>query len=88
MVQSCHVISVYMAIIRGADIKQIESCITRIRLVLVSNKELDEKAFKELGAVGLMKAGSQVTQVIVGTQAEHLVDAMKKFLPGEDAVTA
>lgn len=78
----------YIAALGGAEnIKQIESCITRIRLVLVSNKELDEKAFRELGAAGLMKAGSQVTQVIVGTQAEHLVDAMKKFLPGEYAVT-
>jgi len=33
-----------------------------------------------------MKAGTQVTQVIVGTKAELLVDAMKKFLPSGDKV--
>lgn len=77
----------YIEALGGAEnIKQIESCITRIRLVLVNNKDLDEKAFKSLGASGLMKAGTQVTQVIVGTKAELLVDAMKKYLPSADAV--
>ena len=56
-------------------------CATRLRLVLVDNKTVDEKALKALGASGVMKAGTQVTQVIVGTKAELLVDAMKKFLP-------
>ena len=48
--------------------------------MLKSNKELDEGAFKSLGASGLLKAGNQVTQVIVGTKAELLVDAMKKLI--------
>ncbi|HEX2985210.1 MAG TPA: N-acetylglucosamine-specific PTS transporter subunit IIBC [Caproiciproducens sp.] len=78
----------YISALGGAgNIKQIESCITRIRLVLVDNKNLDEKAFKALGASGLMKAGTQVTQVIVGTKAELLVDAMKKFLPDGSSET-
>lgn len=62
------------------NIKEITSCITRIRLVLNSNKNLDESAFKALGASGILKAGSQVTQVVVGTKAELLVDAMKRHL--------
>ncbi|XOQ47462.1 MAG: PTS system glucose-specific EIICB component [Eubacteriales bacterium] len=71
----------YIEALGGAEnIKEIDSCITRIRLVLQSNKELDETAFKSLGASGLLKAGNQVTQVIVGTKAEMLVNAMKKFL--------
>lgn len=71
----------YVDILGGKEnIKEIESCITRIRLVLKSNKNLDEKAIKALGASGVMKAGDQVTQVIVGTKAEALVDAMKKYL--------
>ena len=79
----------YIAALGGAEnIKEIDSCITRIRLVLVSNKELDEKAFKALGVSGVMKAGSQVTQIIVGTKAELLVDAMKKFIPEKSSVTA
>lgn len=79
----------YIAALGGAEnIKEIDSCITRIRLVLVSNKELDEKAFKALGAAGVMKAGAQVTQIIVGTKAELLVDAMKKFLAEKSTVSA
>lgn len=77
----------YIEALGGAEnIKEIESCITRVRLVLVDNKGLEEKDFKALGASGLMKAGTQVTQVIVGTKAELLVDAMKKFLPSGDKV--
>ncbi len=72
----------YIDVLGGStNIKEIESCITRLRLVLVDNKTVDEKALKALGASGVMKAGTQVTQVIVGTKAELLVDAMKKFLP-------
>nr|WP_319487409.1 N-acetylglucosamine-specific PTS transporter subunit IIBC [uncultured Caproiciproducens sp.] len=79
----------YIAALGGANnIKEIDSCITRIRLTLVSNKELNEKDFKALGASGVMKAGSQVTQIIVGTKAELLVDAMKKYLPSNDNATA
>lgn len=71
----------YVDILGGKEnIKEIEACITRIRLVLKSNKNLDEKAIKALGASGVMKAGDQVTQIIVGTKAEALVDAMKKYL--------
>ena len=71
----------YVDVLGGKEnIKEIESCITRIRLVLKSNKDLDEKAIKALGASGVMKAGDQVTQVIVGTKAEALVEAMKKYL--------
>ncbi len=71
----------YVDVLGGKEnIKEIESCITRIRLVLKSNKDLDEKAIKALGASGVMKAGDQVTQVIVGTKAEALVEAMKNYL--------
>ncbi len=71
----------YVDVLGGKqNIKEIEACITRIRLVLVSNKEVDEKAVKALGASAITKAGSQITQVIVGTKAELLVDEMKKYL--------
>lgn len=72
----------YIDVLGGSEnIKEIESCITRLRLVLKDNKNVDERALKALGASGVMKAGTQITQVIVGTKAELLVDAMKKFLP-------
>lgn len=74
----------YIDALGGSDnILEIEACITRIRLTLKDNKALEEKTFKALGATGLMKAGSQTTQVIVGTKAELLVEEMKKLLPAK-----
>lgn len=71
----------YVDVIGGKDnVEEIQACITRIRLVLKDNSNIQEKDVKALGASGLMKAGKQVTQVIVGTKAEILVDEMKKYL--------
>ena len=71
----------YVDLLGGKEnIREIESCITRIRLVLNDNSNLDEKALKSLGASGVMKAGNQVTQVIVGTRAQLIVDEMTKLL--------
>ncbi len=36
--------------------------------------------FAAISLFVIMKAGDQVTQVIVGTKAEALVEAMKKYL--------
>ena len=62
------------------NIKELESCITRLRLVLKNNKQIDEKQLKKIGAAGVMKAGENVTQVVVGTKAELIADAMKRKL--------
>lgn len=71
----------YLKALGGKEnIKEIEACITRLRLVLQSNKDVDEKELKALGANGVMKAGDQATQVIVGTKAELLVDEIKKLI--------
>lgn len=73
--------SSYINLLGGkSNIQEIESCITRIRLVLKDNTNIDEKALKAAGAAGVMKANKHVTQVIVGTKAELIVDEMKKML--------
>lgn len=71
----------YLELLGGKEnIREIEACITRLRLVLEDNTEINESELKGLGASGVMKAGNQATQVIVGTKAELLVDEMKKLL--------
>lgn len=71
----------YVDLIGGKEnVDEIQACITRIRLVLKDNSSIEEKDVKKLGASGLMKAGNQVTQIIVGTKAELIVDEMKKYL--------
>ena len=71
----------YVDLVGGKEnVDEIQACITRIRLVLKDNSAIEEKDVKKLGASGLMKAGNQVTQIIVGTKAEMIVDEMKKYL--------
>lgn len=62
------------------NIHEIEACITRLRLVLDDNTKINEDALKSNGAAGIMKAGNQAAQVVVGTKAEMLVDEIKKLL--------
>ena len=71
----------YLALLGGKEnIREIEACITRMRLILNDNTGISESDLKALGAAGVMKAGNEATQVIVGTKAELLVDEMKKLL--------
>lgn len=63
-----------------SNIEQLDSCITRLRLVLKDQSLVDEAKLKQAGASGVMKIGDNATQVIVGTKAELICDAMKKQL--------
>ena len=52
-------------------------CITRLRFKVEDSSLVDEAALKKLGAKGVVCKG-QAVQVVLGTQAEHIADAMKK----------
>lgn len=62
-----------------ANIKEVEACITRLRLVLADPSKMDERAVKALGAVGVMKMGPNI-QVVMGFQAEQIEAQMKELL--------
>lgn len=62
------------------NIKVIDSCITRIRLTVYDINKVDESALKNAGATGIMKLGGGNLQVVVGTEAELIVEEMKKVL--------
>ncbi|HYG58492.1 MAG TPA: PTS glucose/sucrose transporter subunit IIB [Symbiobacteriaceae bacterium] len=61
------------------NIAELESCITRLRVVLVSPGRLNEKQVKAQGAVGILKLGSAV-QIVLGTHAERIEREMKALL--------
>lgn len=61
------------------NLTDLESCITRLRLVLRDVSKMNEKRLKELGAVGIMKLGG-VVQVVLGTSAERIEQAMQDLL--------
>jgi PTS system N-acetylglucosamine-specific IIC component len=69
-----------LALIGGKEnIKSIDACITRLRLVLNDEKAVDEKGLKALGAAGVMRLGQGSVQIVFGTQSELLKDEIKKL---------
>jgi N-acetylglucosamine PTS system EIICBA or EIICB component len=61
------------------NIKSVDACITRLRLIVHDDKVIDEAGLKRIGAAGIMKLGSGVVQVIYGTQSELIKEEMKKL---------
>jgi PTS system N-acetylglucosamine-specific IIB component len=67
----------------GADnIKSMEPCITRIRVVLNDKSKLDEAILKEAGAHGVMKMG-QAVQVVMGTQSDNIESEIRRVMEGK-----
>ena len=62
----------------GADnFKTIDACITRLRLTLVDRNKINEEQLKSLGSKGNVKLGNDGLQVILGTEAELVAEAIK-----------
>lgn len=61
------------------NIKNLDSCITRLRVQLKSNTGLKEDTFKKLGASGVLFVGDGV-QVILGPRSENIKTQMEQFL--------
>ncbi|SFJ15740.1 N-acetylglucosamine-specific PTS transporter subunit IIBC [Thermoflavimicrobium dichotomicum] len=61
------------------NIKDIDACITRLRLVLHDPNKVDEKGLKSLGAAGIIKPGQGSVQIVFGTESERLKDEILKL---------
>jgi glucose PTS system EIICBA or EIICB component len=61
------------------NIKQMEACITRLRLTLVNDKQLDITALKHLGAAGVIRLGGGNVQVVFGTYSELIREEIMKL---------
>ena len=62
----------------GENIDILDSCITRLRLVLKDPSKIDEPMLKKTGALGVIKSEKGV-QVVVGTRAELIASEMKNM---------
>ncbi|TVY08702.1 glucose PTS transporter subunit IIA [Paenibacillus cremeus] len=60
------------------NIKNIEACITRLRLTLVNDRLLDITALKHLGAAGVIRLGGGNVQVVFGTYSELIREEIIK----------
>jgi len=57
-----------------------DACITRLRMEVKNSKDLDDEAFKKLGAKGVIKPNSTTIQVVLGTKAESVAEMIKGAL--------
>jgi PTS system D-glucosamine-specific IIC component len=62
------------------NIKQIEACITRLRLTLGNDRLMDITALRHLGAAGVIRLGGGNVQVVFGTYSELIREEIMKVL--------
>ncbi|MBV7299618.1 N-acetylglucosamine-specific PTS transporter subunit IIBC [Enterovibrio paralichthyis] len=75
----------YLKALGGHDnLTNIDACITRLRLTVKDGSQIDEKTLKALGAMGVVKLGTNNLQVILGPLAEIVAGEMKKVGASED----
>ena len=75
----------------AGNLQEVAACTTRLRLVLVDNKAIDEAALKRLGARGLLRSSTQGLQVVLGPIADQVAGEMRETLragPGSQAKPA
>lgn len=63
-----------------SNLQEVDSCITRLRLVIKDISLIKDPELKKIGAAGIMRLSKNNIQVIVGTKAEILSEAIKKQL--------
>lgn len=61
------------------NIKNLDACITRLRLILNDPSKASDDKLKALGAAGVMRVGSGV-QAVFGTASENLKTDMEEYL--------
>ncbi len=70
---------VLVALGGASNIKDLEACITRLRLTLNEPGRVDKNQLKTLGAAGVMQSGPNM-QVIFGVESDHLKEEMKLLM--------
>ncbi|WP_340609184.1 N-acetylglucosamine-specific PTS transporter subunit IIBC [Xenorhabdus bharatensis] len=71
----------YIAAIGGsANLTNIDSCITRLRLSVKDSSLVNEQATKRLGASGVIRLNKESVQIIVGMRAELIASTMTDII--------
>ncbi|MGL4212285.1 MAG: glucose PTS transporter subunit IIA, partial [Morganella morganii] len=71
----------YIAAIGGSDnLTGIDACITRLRLTVKDSAQVNDAYAKQIGASGVIRLNKESVQVIVGTRAELIANAMRDVL--------
>ncbi|CAL4323778.1 PTS glucose transporter subunit IIBC [Buchnera aphidicola] len=61
------------------NIKNLDACITRLRITVVETSKINQDSLKNLGAAGVFIAGSGV-QAVFGTRSENIKTAIDEYI--------
>jgi N-acetylglucosamine PTS system EIICBA or EIICB component len=62
------------------NLTEVAACTTRLRLVVVNNKAIDEAALRSLGAAGVLRSASSGLQVVLGPIADQVAGEIRDAL--------
>ncbi len=62
------------------NVKEMDNCITRLRVEVNDYTAVNEKKIKSAGVSGIIRPSKTSVQVVVGTQVQHVADELKKLL--------
>jgi PTS system N-acetylglucosamine-specific IIC component len=80
---------VFVTALGGAqNLTEVEACTTRLRLILVDNKAVDEAALKRLGARGIIRTSATGLQVVLGPIADQVAGEIRTALRTTAAAAA
>ncbi|MGL5351688.1 MAG: glucose-specific PTS transporter subunit IIBC, partial [Clostridium sp.] len=65
------------------NIKDLDACITRLRVTVVDINKVNKKKFRKLGSAGVMQVGSNI-QAIFGPKSEMLKGQIKDIINGKE----
>lgn len=61
----------------SGNLRSVDACTTRLRLILEDTHSVDEPALKSLGAIGLVRLGVDGLQVVLGPVADQVAGAIR-----------
>jgi PTS system N-acetylglucosamine-specific IIC component len=70
----------------ASNLRAVEACTTRLRLVVADVARFDEPALKAMGSRGVLKLGDGAVQVVVGPIADQLASEIRAALKQGGAV--
>ncbi|MFL1780528.1 PTS system N-acetylglucosamine-specific EIIBC component [Candidatus Hepatincolaceae symbiont of Richtersius coronifer] len=71
----------YISALGGIDnIKNIDNCVTRLRVEIVDNNKIKDISLKQLGAKGVIKNIKGSVQIVIGPEVEQIAEQIKKTM--------
>jgi PTS system N-acetylglucosamine-specific IIC component len=79
----------WIAALGGAsNVRSVDACTTRLRLLVTSQSAVNAQALRRLGARGLVRPSAETLQVVVGATADQLAGEIRSALQTSPAATS